>query len=465
MLPILARTFFRVHERLLGRPTFRILRELEDSQWWPRERLEALQVERLRAMAAVAYEHTPYWRQVMDARGLRPGDIRGLDDLRRLPLLDKETIRARREEMVWRRAGRRVRLVRTSGSTNEALQFYTSALREAHINAARMRGHAWVGIRRGERELYFWGSPVELNSQDRLKRVRDWLVNDGLSNGFALTEDLVERYVRQWRRWRPRCIFGYPSSLALLVHMAGRRGLELRSLAERGLRVIVTTSEMLTDVDRRTISEAFGVPVYDSYGLREAGLVGHECAEGTMHCMDEQVILETIDPDTHEPIDGEGELVVTNLMGPAMPVLRYRSGDLVTLSRQPCACGRDLSHLRVSGGRIADFVVTTNGVWIPGYAFIYICRAVPGIVKFQARQEQRGRVEVLLEVDEHFPADGTERVHSAVRARLQSDDEVAVRVVPDIAPAPSGKYRPVVGVLAQRLRAGHAAPDDGEPPR
>ena len=83
--------------------------------------------------------------------------------------------------MVWRDEGPRLQLVRTSGSTNEALQFYTNSNREAQINAARMRGHRWVGMERGEREMYFWGSPIELSKQDRIKRIRDWLVNDGLT--------------------------------------------------------------------------------------------------------------------------------------------------------------------------------------------------------------------------------------------------------------------------------------------
>ena len=100
---------------------------------------------------------------------------------------------------------------------------------------------------------------------------------------------------------------------------------------------------MLSDVDRDLISQAFGVPVFDSYGLREGGLMGHECDQGTMHCMDEQVILETIDPESLEPTDGEGELVVTNIVGKAFPIIRYRTGDIVTLSQKECACGRKLS--------------------------------------------------------------------------------------------------------------------------
>ena len=135
--------------------------------------------------------------------------------------------------------------------------------------------------------MYFWGSPIELSKQDRIKRIRDFLINDGLTNGFELKPELVAQYHAYWMRWRPKCIFGYPNSLTLMALMARPQGIDLSALARRGLKVICTTSEMLTEPDRRLISEAFGVPVYDSYGLREGGLVGHECSHFTMHTMDE----------------------------------------------------------------------------------------------------------------------------------------------------------------------------------
>ena len=452
MLPILARTAYRIQERLLGRRTFAYLKALEASQWWPRERLEALQVERLRDLSRAAYEHTPYWRGVMDTCGFSPDAIQSLDDLKRFPLLEKTTLREQREEMVWREEGPRVKLVRTSGSTNEALQFYTSSSREAQINAARIRGHRWIGVNKGDREVYFWGSPVELHAQDRLKQVRDWLVNEPLTNGFEITLERAARYIEDWKRWRPACIFGYPNSFLLTVQMAGELGIDLKDLRRRGVRVLSTTSEMLGDVNRRIIGDAFGLPVYDSYGLREAALVGHECDRFTMHATDEHVILETIDPLTLAPTDGEGELVVTSLISRAMPVIRYRTGDIVTLSREPCPCGRSLGSLTISGGRIADFVVTRQGKWVAGYFLIYICRGVPGVVKFQAVQDRVGEIRVSLVADAHFPPNGCERVKAAVQARLASDDEISVQVVDDIAPAPSGKYRPVIGNLAEELR-------------
>jgi phenylacetate-CoA ligase len=451
MIPFIARNLFNLQERLLGRPSFRILSELNESQWWPRERIEALQLDRLKRLIHIAYQHTAYWREVMDKNSIRPSGIRSLADLRKFPLLEKNTLRERREEMVWRDEGKRVQMVRTSGSTNEALEFYTSSTREAQINAARMRGHEWVGIRRGDKELYYWGSPVELSKQDRIKRVRDWFINDGLTNGFEVTPERLKGYYQQWLDWRPRCLFGYPSTFVLTVTMCESLGINLKKLKTRGLQVIATTSEMLSAPDRQLIADGFGVPVYDSYGLREAGLIGHECAHQTMHCIDEQLILETINPETLEPTVGEGELVVTNIVGPAFPVIRYRTGDIVTLSGEKCACGRSLSSVSISGGRAVEFVVTKAGKWVVGYSFIYIARSVKGIVKFQVLQDQIGEIRIRLVVDSRFPTDGIDQVKQKAAQRLGGDDKILVEIVDDIQPAPSGKYRPVISKVAESL--------------
>ena len=103
---------------------------------------------------------------------------------------------------------------------------------------------------------------------------------------------------------------------------------------------------------------------------------------------------------------------------------------------------------------MADFVVTANGTWIPGYAFIYICRSIKGIANFQIIQDRKGQLRVLLATDGKFPSDGIPQVREAVRKRLQSSDEIHVELVADIPPAPSGKYRPVIGKLAEKLRGG-----------
>jgi phenylacetate-CoA ligase len=459
MYPIIARTFNRLHERLLGRATFSALKRLRRSEYRDRLATEGLQLARLRRLVAAAYEHIPYWRGIMDRQGFAPADIRSLGDLRRFPLLDKQAVREHLDEMVWRKGERGTKLVRTSGSTNAALEFYTSRNREAEISAARMRGHSWIGIDPGDKEVYFWAAPVELGTQDRIKNIRDYLRNDGFSSALNLSPEVVEQYVASWKKWGANCLFGYVSSFSLLVRFAEQSGLDLRTLRSRGLRAVVTTSELLSDEDRRLISQAFGVPVYDSYGLREIGLIGHECREFTLHTNDEQLILETVDRQTLEPTDGEGELVATSLISTSMPFIRYRTGDVVTLSRAPCPCGRTLGHVRVTGGRVLEFVVTSDRRWISAVAFIYICRQIKEALQIQVRQDRLGEVRVLVVPGPNFTDETEARVREAVRARIGGQDAIVIERVASIPPSPSGKQRLVISKVAEQLAAlGRNAP-------
>ena len=464
MLPVFAEGFFRLHERFFGRGTFEALKGLRQSERWPCDRIESLQLARLRDLVSHAWQRTDYWRHAMESRGITPETVRSLEDLKRFPLLTKEDIRVHRERMVWRGEGRRVKLARTSGSTNASLEFYTSSSREAYITAARMRGHNWVGIRPGDKEMYFWAAPLEASTQDRIKQVRDWLRNDGFTNALNLTGERVREYVKHWEAWRPACLFGYVSSFIVLARLASQMHIDLKPLRTAGLKAIVTTSEML-GANRATIEQAFHVPVYDSYGIREVGLIAHECEHGTLHTNDELLLLETIHPRTLEPTDGEGELVATSLTSNCMPIIRYRTGDIVRMSRALCACGRSLGSVCMTGGRLMEFILTRHGKWVSCVAFIYVCRMVKGVRQIQARQDRQGQIRVLVAKDADFPADGVEQIHRAVRARLEDDDEILVEILDEIPPAPSGKQRIVISSVTQNALAGDAGGAGSPGPR
>ena len=457
MLPLIARHLYRLQESLLRRKTFAVLAQLNESQWWPLEKLESLQYARLRRIAHLAYEHMPYWRRVMEERKILPDRLRSLDDLRRLPLLDKSMLQEHPDEMEWLEGGRRVHMTRTSGSTNAPLEFYSCADREAHVNAARIRGHEWVGMQRGEKEMYFWGSPVELSKQDRLKQVRDWLINDSLTGAFDLGEEVVQSCIEAWLRFRPKCIFCYPSSMVQAINIAEELGIDLGALKRRGLKMVITTAEILGE-NRERISDALDVPVYDSYGLREVGLIGHECVHQRMHCTEEQLILETIDPHTLEPTLEEGELVVTNVVGAVMPIVRYRTGDMVRLSESLCECGRSLRTITVTGGRMMDCVVTSEGRWLSGVLFTYLAHHLPGVTKLQVRQDKIGEIRLLLVRNNEFSTETEKEARHILRQRLRCDDTIRIEYVDDIPPSPSGKHRLVISSVAERLR-----PESGQP--
>jgi phenylacetate-CoA ligase len=185
--PLLVRHFVSPSlERLLGRRTFRNLAELDEEQWWSTAQLRELQAVKLRDLVRVA-SGTAYYRRIQSDLGLSLEEGCPFQTLRALPLLDKQAIRAHLREMTNFCVPGGARPFNTGGSSGEPLTFYVDRRRIGYDKAARMLTHAWFGARAGDRELYLWGSPIEIGAQDVVKRWRDRLTNELLLDAFNLS--------------------------------------------------------------------------------------------------------------------------------------------------------------------------------------------------------------------------------------------------------------------------------------
>ncbi len=438
---LVANLLFPLHERLKHHTTVAVRREMEQSQWWSRERLEALRIERLRALLMRAGARVPYYRKLFQELGFEPQAVNSLRDLRRLPVLTKEIIRAHSEAL---KADDAVGLARfnTGGSSGEPLVFQIGRERVSHDVAAKWRATRWWGVDIGDREIVVWGSPVELGSQDRVRELRDRLFRSRLIPAFEMSEANLDRFVKEIRRFRPAMLFGYPSSLSRIGEHALARGVDLSRL---GIRVAFVTSERLYDEQRALIERAFGCPVANGYGGRDAGFIAHACPQGGMHITAEDIIVEILDDDQNPVADGEsGEIVVTHLATGDYPFIRYRTGDIGVLGQQSCACGRGLPVLEKIEGRSTDFVVAADGTVMHGLALIYVVRDEPGIRRFKIVQESRQRTLVYLEVDERYTEATQQRIVAGLKQRLGDEVEIVIERVDEIPPERSGKFRYIV---------------------
>ena len=320
--------------------------------------------------------------------------------------------------------------------------------------AAKWRATRWWGVDIGDPELVVWGSPIELGAQDRIRRVRDGLLRSHLLPAFEMSSSNLDRFVATIRRARPKMLFGYPSSLALIAGHARKTGQRLDDL---GIRVAFVTSEKLYDNQRRAISEVFACPVANGYGARDAGFIAHECPSGSLHISAEDIIVETVRADGSLRAPAEpGEIVVTHLATPGFPFLRYRTGDIGVLSDDACPCGRGLPVLKEVQGRSTDFVVAADGTVMHGLALIYTVRDLPGVEQFRIEQQSLDRTVVELVTNADFAAQGETRIVRDFKARLGDDVDIVVRRVQAIARDKSGKYRYVVSRVSREGRVQHA---------
>lgn len=432
---------FPLHERLKGHHTVALLREMEQTQWWTPARIADHQAERLRRFMAEAYRNVPYYRHILDACGVGPGDVRSPADLRRLPFLTKTLVRDNMDALKSRRAGPLVRF-NTGGSTGEPLIFFMGRERVTHDVAAKWRATRWWGVDIGDREIVVWGSPIETAAQDRLRDFRDRILRTRLLPAFEMSERNLERFVGEIARFRPVMLFGYPSALSRIARHAEERGLRLDDI---GIVVAFVTAERLYDHQREAIERVFGCAVANGYGGRDAGFVAHECPRGSLHVTDESVIVEIVGQDGDVlPPGRAGEVVVTHLATADFPFVRYRTGDIGRIGTGACACGRGLTVLEEVQGRSTDFVVAADGTVMHGLALIYVIRDIPSIREFKIVQEDVSRTRVLVVPGSGFAEHVVAHIKAEFRKRLGAGVQVAVERVDAIPSEASGKFRYVV---------------------
>lgn len=443
---VIATALFPLHEKLKGHDTMSVHRALERSQWLSPSEVTALQITNLRRFLSLIGDTVPYYQRLFEKLGFDPNEVTSAADLSALPLLDKSTIRANTDEL--KAAGATgLKRFNTGGSSGEPLIFYLGNERVSHDVAAKRRATRWWGVDIGDREIVVWGSPIELGSQDRVRQVRDWLFQTELLSAFEMSEEKLNLFVDHIQRRRPKMLFGYPSSLALLAEHAIHHGQRLDNL---GIRVAFVTSERLYDHQRQIIESAFGCPVANGYGGRDAGFIAHQCPEGSLHITAEDMVVEIVDSNGQVLPPGEsGEIVVTHLATSEFPFVRYRTGDIGVLDSEPCACGRGLPVLASVEGRATDFVTASDGTIMHGLALIYVLRDLPGVESFRIVQETLHHTRVEVVAGDANRNSLQESIVKSFRQRLGQDVMISVDYVDSITREKSGKYRYVVSRLTQ----------------
>ena len=206
----------------------RCLRELEESQWWPLERVRQLQSERLQRLIHHAYEDVPYYRNLMDACGVSPGRIRTAADLSLLPVLTKADVREHIGELLADGFPRRELLEgRTGGSTGEPLVFYSSRESRSSRGIARtLRALEWAGICPGDPTV----TVMRRRYSDSLwsaqfRRIVRLLSRESFEDCASFSDSSLPVVVRRIARLRPRLLTGYPSALCIIAEFIRESGI------------------------------------------------------------------------------------------------------------------------------------------------------------------------------------------------------------------------------------------------
>jgi phenylacetate-CoA ligase len=432
----------RRHRRLGGRfPEYRL--GFEERESWSADRMRAWQEERLRRLLAIAWT-APSYRLRFSAAGVTPPFERfSIDDLSQLPVLTKDEVRRDPDGLCPGGAsGRRVGAYYTSGSSGTPLTVYYSNddfRRSFALRSARYRSFA--GVDYTTPRATFSGRQVapDADASGPFHRYNA-VERQVYLSPYHLGPATVETYVEAFQTHRPLWLTGYAGSIALLARLALEQGLEFPPLL-----AVITAAEPVPPSLRVDGPHAFGCRVTEEYGLMEQTAFALECEHGSLHLSPDAAFVEVLDEDDNPcPPGTVGEIVGTSFLREAQPLIRYRTGDLGTLSPDGCLCGRHWPVLASVEGRVDDVIVTPAGHRVGRLSTVP--KHLPGLVACQFVQERRDLIAVHVVCEGTLAAEVAETLRARLQERLGEAMDVRVeQVAPDaLELTPRGKVRGIV---------------------
>ena len=379
----------------------------EEFESLPRPALEGLQLKRLQATVARVYANVPFYRRSLDSAGLRPDDIRSLDDLQRIPFTTKQDMRdsypynlfaAPMEDIV--------RIHASSGTTGKpTVVGYT---RKDIDTWAELMARTFVtaGVHKGDiiHNAYGYGLFTGgLGAHYGAERLG--------ASVIPMSGGNTKRQIMIMQDFGSTVLTCTPSYSLFMAEEATLEGVDFRGLK---LRVGIFGAEPWSEAMRAEIEGKLNLTALDIYGLSEimGPGVAQECIEAKsgLHIWEDHFLPEIIDPETGAvlPEGTKGELVITTITKEGIPLLRYRTRDITSLTREPCRCGRTHARIARMSGRSDDMLIIRGVNVFPSQIesiLVQIEGVEPHYILIVDRKENLDTLEVQVEVDERLFSD------------------------------------------------------------
>ncbi len=404
--------------------------------------LKDMQIKKLRAIVIYAYETIPFYNQKFKNAGIKPDEIRCIEDLNRIPLTTKEEIQGTPLSQIIPKNVDLNKCVKsnTSGSTGYPVVTFSSSRRSLYNSNMWLRAEIQNGLK--------------LRDKIALIREPNHYPKRTLSQYFGIMPtvnvsvfDEPKKQTIPLLKEKPNVIKGYPSSLAILGRYIKDQGISMTP------RLVFTFAELLHKGDRQSIVDEFETELFDYYGSTELGLISWECREHeAYHINSDNLLVEFLDSNGNTVKPGTtGEIICTSLTNYVMPLIRYRQGDVGAAIEGECPCGIKLPLMQIRGGREDDFLIATNGTRIsPTLFFPYPFDNVETINQFRVIQEERDRMVIQLVVKKAFDMQSLENAKKQLHRLFGDDMYVEFEFLERIDREPSGKLRKIVSKLPKK---------------
>lgn len=365
--------------------TFSELLRLSRSQWWSRQALEELQLQRLQLIVQHAVRYSPFYRDLYAAAGLENPVPASLAEMQNLPVIDKQMLYdASPETLLSEHCDKEgLHVTQTGGSTGRSLNIYMSKAQRKRRVASIYRTQFANGYRPWHKLLYVQPYPGGAGAIEKL----------GLFRSLGLDiQQSPENWLPMILREQPQFLSGFANSISEIAQLVKRENADYKPIAA------FCNSENLSQNRARHIREGLGIEPCNVYDCWEFGNVAWECAEHSgLHVSADLLFVE---------INERGNLLITDLYNTEMPLIRYNIGDSAEWQDGKCACGRGLPLIKNIVGKANDIVVLADGSedYCSYRLAVSIFNALPDFIELQVQQQQAGELEVLLQHRGDWPA-------------------------------------------------------------
>lgn len=424
-----------------GKQYFDFLRQIKGHLSLSKEEIEEIQWKLFSNLLADSQKYVPYYREVL--KDISVQEIKCIDDLQKLPLLEKEVLRTSPESLIDERyEKKKLLVVHTTGTTGTPLKIYCTPEIIKKNYAFYSRFLQQAGINYLGKRATFGGRIVVPHAQDKPPFWRySFFQKNILFSSYHLTEKNIPSYITALRKIQPEYIDTYPSSLFTIAKYAQQQGISLEGITM----AITTSAETLFAEQRKVIEDVFGVKIFDQYGAAEMCVFVGQCSHGSYHVHSDYAIIEFIREDGSPANPGEeAEVVCTGLINSVMPLIRYRIGDRAVLSDRQCECGSHFPVVEKIIGRADDVILTPDGRRIGRLS--PVLKGFP-VKEAQYRQKVIDEIDIFFVKDQGFNVDTENKIIIELKKRLGDKIKINIYYVEVIERSKGEKLKSIISEL------------------
>jgi phenylacetate-CoA ligase len=414
---------------------------LEESQYWPKQKLEEYQMLEVKKLIDHAYNTVPYYTKLFSEYDIMPDDIQDFNDLKKIPYLTKEIIQNNLKDLVSTLYDKKqISYVTTGGSTGIPMGFYIDKKTVAAIEAAFM----YHQLKRVGFDVYKINKSAVLRGNVPAKGIYEHKGNQLILSSFQLTDENMKIYTKLLENFKPDFIQAYPSSIDIFSNFIINNNIKFKL---PNLKAILCGSENLYDFQRKKIEMAFSTRVYSWYGHTEVCCLAGECEKSNYyHIFSEYGYTELINEngqDVQEE-DEVGEIVATGFNNYAMPFIRYKTCDMAVNTNEICSCGRNYNLIKRVEGRKQDYFIDKFGNKIT-----FTCsddalwRVNDKIFAYQYIQNEAGKVMLIIEPKKEFESCDYECIRQDF-LNYYPNFQIEIKLIKHIERTKRGKFRYLV---------------------